>query len=179
MQYKTMKIKTLLSTILISLSMLLVNSQNNVFDVCRKGTLDQIEKIYSEDPDAINRLNPAGYSPLILACYHGNFNVVRFLIDKVDNINGTSEDGTPLMAAVVKQNLSISKILIEKGANPNIADINGTTALHYAVQFKNVKISELLINNGADYTLKDNNGKTPYDHALLSNNQELLNLFKN
>lgn len=153
-------------------------AQKDIYDVCRNGTVEEILKLYNESPDIINTTNNSGYSPLILACYHGNDNIVSFLIDKVKDINGSSDYGTPLMAAVVKGNLKITKILLDKKADPNIADPNGTTALHYAVLFKLTDIAKLLVKAGAKHSLKDNNGKSAYDYALINKNQELLTLLK-
>ena len=156
----------------------LLNAQNNVFDVCRNGTLEDIKTLHKENPNSINKKNDAGYTPLILACYYGNEDVVAFLIERVDNINGTSSYGTPLMAAVVKRNINISKMLLNKKANPNIADTNGTTALHYATLFKETEIVKLLLKAGANSNLKDGNNKSAYDYAIINGNHELLNLFK-
>ncbi|WNH13186.1 ankyrin repeat domain-containing protein [Thalassobellus suaedae] len=153
-------------------------AQKDIYDVCRNGTVEEILKLYNESPDIINTTNNSGYSPLILACYHGNDNIVSFLVHKVKDINGSSDYGTPLMAAVVKGNLKITKILLDKKADPNIADPNGTTALHYAVLFKLTDIAKLLVKAGAKHSLKDNNGKSAYDYALINKNQELLTLLK-
>jgi ankyrin repeat protein len=154
------------------------NSQTTIFDVCRSGSLEDIKKLYNKNVNSVNEKNNKGYTPLILACYHGNEPVVSFLVDKVTDINGSSEYGTPLMAAVVKGNTAITKLLLNKNAKTNIADANGTTALHYATLFKQTEIAQLLVNAGAKYDLKDGNGKSAYDYAKINNNQELLTFFK-
>lgn len=155
-----------------------VNSQNNIFDVSRNGSVADITKIHKTNPSSINEKNDQGYTPLILACYNGNEPIVSFLVDKIADINGTSEYGTPLMAAVVKGKVAITKLLLDKKAKTNIADANGTTALHYATLFKQTQIAKLLVEAGAKYDLKDGNGKSAYDYALINNNKELLTLFK-
>lgn len=157
----------------------LLNSQNNIFNICRSGSLEEVQNLYNSNPNIINKKNTNGYTPLILACYHGNEAVAAFLIDKVKDINGSSEYGTPLMAAVVKRNMAITKLLLNKKADTNIADANGTTALHYATLFEETEIVKLLVKAGAKYNLKDGNGKSAYDYALINNNKELLTLFKN
>ncbi|MBD0832292.1 ankyrin repeat domain-containing protein [Aestuariibaculum sediminum] len=154
-------------------------AQNDIFNISRNGSLDDLLSLYKQDPNCINTTNQAGYSPLILACYHGNEEVAFFLIEHSNDINGSSHYGTPLMAAVVKKNIDITKKLLDKKADPNIPDLNGTTALHYATLFKATEIAKLLIESGADYNLKDGNDKSAYDYALINNNKELLTLFKN
>ena len=154
-------------------------SQNNIFDSCRKGTVNDIISIYTNDPNSINETNDDGYTPLILACYYGNQEVVEFLIDKVEDINGTSNYGTPLMAAVVKGDLNIIELLLEKNADTNIADVNGTTALHYATLFKQPSIVKLLVKAGAKPDIKDGRGQSAMDYAVLNNNEQILKLLKN
>ena len=124
-----------------------VTAQDNldVFDVARKGTIEEVKVIFKKKPNSINALNNEGYSPLVLATYRGNNEVAKFLIENGSDINGNSKMGTPLMAAIVKGNTEIAKLLIEKKANVNSSDANGTTALMYAVQFKNSDILKLLL----------------------------------
>ncbi len=154
-------------------------SQNDIYDSCRKGTVNDVISIYTNNPNSINEPNEAGYTPLILACYHGNEEVVNFLIDKVKDINGTSGYGTPLMAAVVKGDLNIIELLLDKKADTNIADSNGTTALHYATLFKQTDIVKLLVKAGAKSDIKDGRGQSAFDYAVLNNNDQILKLLKN
>lgn len=150
----------------------------NVFDVARKGTLEQAKTLYKQDPQIFNTVNEAGYSPLILACYRGNNEVARFLIENGSDINGSSSMGTPLMAAIVKGNSEVAELLINKKADVNFADANGTTALMYAVQFKNVPLTKLLLAHKADKTKVDKTGKTAFEYAVFSDNQEIITLLK-
>lgn len=154
-------------------------SQSNIFDACRKGTVNDVASIYKNNPNSINQVNEAGYIPLILACYHGNEEVVEFLVDKVDDINGSSDYGTPLMAAVVKGNFNIVEMLLNKKADTYIADVNGTTALHYAILFNKPEIVKLLVKAGAKSDIKDGRGQSAMDYAVLKNDEQLLKLLKN
>ena len=165
--------------ILFFISVSVAYSQSKIFDACRKGSLNEIISIYTNDSNSINEVNEAGYTPLILACYHGKEKVVEFLVDKVDNINGTSDYGTPLMAAVVKGNIEIIEMLIAGNADTNIADANGTTALHYATLFKQTEIVKLLVKAGAKVDIKDGRGQSPRDYAVINRNEQILKIFKN
>ena len=164
---------------LIFISFSITYSQNNIYDVCRKGTVDDLVTIYKNNPSSINQVNESGYTPLFLACYHGHEEVVEFLIDKVDDVNGSSDYGTPLMAAVVKGNLSIIKMLLAKNADTNIADANGTTALHYAILFKQLDMVKLFVKAGAKADIKDGRGQSAIDYAILYDNDQILKLLKN
>jgi ankyrin repeat protein len=156
-----------------------LHAQKNVFDACRTGTVEEISKLYNENPDIVNKVNDAGYTPLILACYHGNEPVVKFLIEKVKDINASSNYGTALMSAVVNGNISITKLLLDKNADVNFSDSNGTTALHYAVMFKNIELIMLLINAKADKTLKDNKQKSALDYAKIANDEKINTILNN
>ncbi|RTY87272.1 ankyrin repeat domain-containing protein [Flavobacterium sp. GT3R68] len=156
-----------------------VFSQQDIFDVARKGTVEEIKNIIKQNPDAINSVNEGGYSPLVLACYKGNIAVADFLVTRVKDINGTSSMGTPLMAAVVKGNKEIVKILLDQKANPNIADPSGNTALIYATLFKHFEIVEMLLIAKADIALKDIRGNSAMDYAKMNNDEKLMQLLKN
>lgn len=156
-----------------------VYSQTDIFDAARNGQLNEVISVYSKNPNVINLRNSEGYSPLILACYHGNKEVVEFLVDKVNDINGTSDYGSPLMAAVVKGDIEIIEILLSRKASTNIADVNGTTAIHYAVMFKNYEVIKLLMEANADLQMKDKRGQSALDYAAIYNDKKLNNLLKN
>lgn len=153
-------------------------SQTDIFDIARKGTVEEVIYAMKQNPDIINSLNDQGYSPLILASYRGNTTVAKFLIQKVKDVNGNSPMGTPLMAAVVKGNEEIVTALLDNNANPNLTDAHGTTALIYAVQFKNPVILKILLSHNADKSKIDDKGKTAFEYAVFSNNDEIINLLK-
>ncbi|WP_306567586.1 ankyrin repeat domain-containing protein [Flavobacterium lindanitolerans] len=155
-----------------------VFSQKDIFNVARSGTVDEVKTLMKHSPDCINDLSPEGYSPLILACYRGNTAVADFLMQHVKDINAVSGMGTALMAASVKGNVEIVKKLLEKKANPNIPDSNGTTALIYASIFKNYEIAAFLIKAEADPYAKDNRGNSALDYAILSNDDKLIQILK-
>lgn len=149
-----------------------------VFDIARNGTLTEMQELKKSNPDIINSVNESKTSPLILACYRGNIEVAKFLIENVKDINYNSDMGTALMAATYKNQVELVKLLLENKANPDATDTNKTTALSLAVQFKNITLTELLLKYKADKTIKDINGKTPFEYAVFSGNELLINLLK-
>ena len=150
----------------------------DVFDVARKGTVDQAKDLMKSNPQIFDVTNQEGYSPLILACYRNNNEVAKFIIENGGDINGNSNMGTPLMAAIVKGNNEIAQLLIEKKADLNLADKNGITALIYAVQFQNKTVLANLLQNKADKNHKDKEGKTAFEYAVFAGNEEIINLLK-
>jgi ankyrin repeat protein len=150
----------------------------DVFEIARKGTAQQAFEIIKTDAKAFNTTNSNGFTPLILACYRGNNEVAKILIENNCDINVKSEMGTALMASIVKGNNEIALLLINKKADVNLTDAQGTTALMYAVQFKNIDLVKLLLVNKADKSLQDNKGKTAFEYAAFSGNEAIINLLK-
>lgn len=153
-------------------------SQRNIFDASRFGTVDEIKKLMTKNPDTINKVDVTGYLPLTLACYNGNAPVAIFLAGKVKDVNSGGKFGTPLMAAVFKGHIEIVKTLLQWNADPNLADANGTTPLHYAVLKGNEVLAKVLIDAKADVASKDNRGRTPLDYAFIANNQNIIQLLE-
>jgi hypothetical protein len=73
-------------------------------------------------------------SPLHTACYLGNAPVVELLLKHPGvALDGLNIDGyTPLMNAAAKGNEKIVKLLLDKGANPNVKNGRGETAADIA-----------------------------------------------
>jgi len=165
--------------LLLMFNVTLAQEEAVVFDIARKGTVEQAKAILKANPNAFNTINADGYSPLILACYRGNNEVAKLLIENGSDINGNSKMGTPLMASIVKGNTEIAKFLIEKKADIHLADTNGTTPIIYAINFKNYEVVSLLIKVGADYTKKDNRGNSALDYAILLDDDKLIETLKN
>ncbi len=120
-----------------------------------------------------------GFSPLILASYRGNFEVAKYLITIVKDVNYQSPEGTALMAAVMRNNMELIQLLIHKKANLDLTSKTGVTALMLAIQFKKIEVIQILLLNKANKLLKDNEGKTAFEYAVNTNNDTIIQLIKN
>ena len=151
----------------------------SIFDIARTGTVAEVTELMKQNPDIINQVNENGFSPLILACYRGNTEVAKYLIDHVKDLNYKSKEGTALAGLAVKYNKDLVEHLLKKKTDPNIADATGYTPLFWAVKFGNKELVELLLQYKADKTKKDSMGMTPFEYALKTNHKEIINLLKN
>jgi ankyrin repeat protein len=151
----------------------------SIFDIARSGSVAEVKDLMKKDPNIINETNEGGFSPLILACYRGNTEVAKFLMDNVKDINYKSQEGTALAGLSVKYNKDLVEYLLNKNADPNIADATGSTPLFWAVKYGNKELIELLLKHKADKSKKDSMGMTPFEYALQTSNKEIINLLKN
>jgi ankyrin repeat protein len=70
-------------------------------------------------------------------------------------------------------NQSLAEILIENGANLDIQNNNGYTALIYAAENENLDLAKKLIDSGANLDIQDNQGYTALMEAATCNNSDL------
>lgn len=100
---------------------------------------------------------------LHVAVENGYYEICKLLIEKggvnVDSIASTPQ-ATPLIYSVQNNHLPITELLINAGANINISNGYGNSALHTCCRKGFFDISCLLISHGADCTLKNHKGST-------------------
>jgi len=80
---------------------------------------------------------------------------------------------TPLELAIVCTDLTYTQLLLKLGANPNLQNREGQTALHRAFNLTRIpekrtlgiKLINLLAEYDADLSIKDQQGKTPRDYS--------------
>lgn len=104
----------------------------------------------------------------------GDTETINQLLDKnPDLLNSFSPDGfTSLGLASFFGHLSLVKLLLDKGANPNIASNNQlkVAPIHSACAISHFDIADLLIRHGADVNAKQIQGVTPL-HSAAHNGQ--------
>ena len=81
------------------------------------------------------------------------------------DVNGRDERGdTPLRHAIAGNALRLAGYLLEVGADPDIANHQGTSPLHGAVEYGTAPV-RLLLEAGADVNARDGTGATPLHAA--------------
>jgi ankyrin repeat protein len=76
-----------------------------------------------------------------------------------------------LKAAAAEGDTEICLLLLKRGANPNLSDNRGRTALHSAVFLGKTAAAEVLIQKGADVNASAASGERPLDNAVLGNRE--------
>jgi len=140
----------------------------NLFEASAAGKFDVVAQIVNTHPEAINFYAEDGFTPLGLACYFGQYDIARYLVLKGADVNLPSNNGFkvyPLHSAAAGNYTRIAKMLIENGANINVKQQAGATALHSAAQNGNIELLILLMEHGADVNVRMEGGKLPADLA--------------
>ena len=84
-------------------------------------------------------------------------------IKKIDK-NCQDEEGNTFLILSVKYGMNyITKNLLEKGVDVNIQNLQGNTALHYALNRKNFKMADFLKKFGAAEDIINSKGYTPWE----------------
>lgn len=150
----------------------------NVFDAAREGDVMLLQEMVKENPELVNAQNEQGYTPLILAAYNGQLEMVKALIKNGADLDQSFTQGAAIHGAAFKGHLEIVKLLVESGAKLDVPDKNHTTPLMYATLFKHTEVAKYLYENGADPLHQDITGNSALSYAESLNNTELLTLFK-
>jgi ankyrin repeat protein len=101
------------------------------------------------------------------AVRHGYLDVAETLVTLGAPVDRTDARITPLVKAVLGDQVEMAQFLIAKGADVNHVDGNGMTPLLYAasIDFGSPKMIDMLLKAGARTDMKTKQGKTPLELA--------------
>ncbi len=124
----------------------------------RTGQDDVLEQFLhaGADPD---HADACGYTPLILAAYHGHANATDLLLRRgADPDRADAKGSTALAGVAFKGEIAIARRLIEAGATLDAPNHAGRTPLMFAVMFGRDRMAEFLLRQGADPMRRDADG---------------------
>ncbi len=162
---------------------MLVNAgaELSIFEAAAIGRLDVVKRELEEYPEDLNENGRDGFTPLQLACFFGQEEIVSFLIVQEAEINAKAKNPTQLQAihaAAANGNLNILRQLLENGADANARQQKGFTPLHTAADNNSPDMAQLLIQFGADPTIADDSDQTPAHLAQEKGYDQLLPILK-
>lgn len=108
--------------------------------------------------------------PIIAASRFGDEKILRELVTakaEIDAVGG-SDKSSALIYAVACHPVSSLQLLVEAGANVNLVNASGDTALIVACRIDDDKSVALLLDNGADITRSNKQGADALQTALVS-----------
>uniref|UniRef100_A0ABD2WPN2 PRANC domain-containing protein n=1 Tax=Trichogramma kaykai TaxID=54128 RepID=A0ABD2WPN2_9HYME len=126
-----------------------------------------------------NFTNKDGRTPLHLICY---YNLARAFLKVIDDMQQTIEvdardkkGWTPLHVALAKGSNQITELLLERGADQNMADVDGLTLLHIICRrYEDDQVARKFfeINQKLERMVQvdalDSKGRTPLQYAVTS-----------
>ncbi|BDD05675.1 ankyrin repeat domain-containing protein [Aureibacter tunicatorum] len=150
---------------------------DDIFHAARSGDLAIVKEVLSIDPKAIDRQDYKGYSPLILAVYNEQEEIVDYLLEQGASVSLKDNSGnSALMGASFKGYYALAEKLLKAGAEIDAANHNKATALTFASTFGHEDLVRLFISKGANPNLEDIRGMSPIDHAKAQGNMVIVEL---
>jgi uncharacterized protein len=135
----------------------------DIFEATALGRIDRLKQCLRDDPSAVNSRSNDGFTALHFACFFGQPDAVRPLIESgaaVDAVAANPMQVMPLHSAASARNLEAARLLLEHGAPINARQQGGWVPLHAAVQNGDRPMVELLLKYRADPKLANDKGKT-------------------
>jgi ankyrin repeat protein len=146
-------------------------------EVIRKGA-------YGEDNQHLPKtiVNDEYSRLLFIAVMQENIGAIKALLAKGANVNSldSKQGSSPLIYSVIHNKVRSLNYLILRGANLDVAALNGKTALHNAVLKKDPTLINILLESGASTEIIDNQGMLAIDYFSkqdLENNPHLIARF--
>ncbi len=147
----------------------------DIFEAASLGRLDRLKQCCA-DAKTTNSLSKDGFTALHFACFFGQPEAVRLLIDNgasVDAVAANPMQVMPLHSAASARNLEAARLLLEHGAPVNARQHGGWVPIHSAAQNGDRLMVELLLKHQADPKLANDDGKTAAMVAREKNHAEI------
>jgi ankyrin repeat protein len=113
----------------------------------------------------INLQDNLGNTPLMNAAWHGEKQVVNFLISKGANVAVKNKEGLNVVSYMLESSAGFSieeiKQLIELGADPKVVGPNGNSIAFYAADKENIQFMKYLAEKGVLLDPRDKYGYRP------------------
>lgn len=110
--------------------------------------------------EVLHAVNKNGDSPLMWACANGHLECARYIVESSiphDIVAQRNRDRiNALMCGAMNGNEYLVQVLLRHGADPNAQDVNGNSALHYAIRAGHAGAVRVLVDNGADLHVLNN-----------------------
>ncbi len=135
----------------------------DIFEATALGRLDRLKQCLRDDASAINSRSKDGFTALHFACFFGQPDAARLLIESgaaVDAVAANPTQVMPLHSAASARNLEAARLLLERGAPVNARQQAGWVPIHAAAQNGDRPMVELLLKHHADPKLANDQGKT-------------------
>ncbi len=154
----------------------------DIFEATSLGRLDCLKECLG-DASTINAPSRDGFTALHFACFFGQPEAARLLIQSGAAVDAVAANPTrvmPLHSAASARNLEAARLLLEHGAPGmvNARQQGGWVPIHAAAQNGDRSMVDLLLRHQADPKLANDAGKTPAMVAREKGHEELASLLE-
>jgi uncharacterized protein len=154
-----------------------------ISDAIDMGAVDEVKALFERFPEFVEFPVPGFGNWLIYACQYGSISVIKYLIDRGIDINGTNNAGdqSPLEAATSAGRVEVVSFLVKNGAVPGTRTAR-LNPLFGAVIGESVECAQLILATGIDarlrYVMGDSNNPSidALAFALLQGQSDIANL---
>ena len=126
---------------------------------------------------SVNPVDEFGETPLCKASRSGCMDCVHNLLTSGADVNGSETDGIPLICAASACNVEVIDFLRQHGADMNLQDSNGSTALIHAAYYGYNTCVKTIVEAGADVNVNNKEGFTALMAAAGSTRMPEANIF--
>ena len=99
--------------------------------------------------------------------------IMKALIEKKADVRAQNRDGATALLLAASQHPELARLLLDAGAQVNVADRNGSTPLHRATQGRQIALVRELLDRGADINAEEMGGVTPLLLARDNDDREM------
>ena len=146
----------------------------SIADLARRQQWSELKRELQSGAE-VNAAHPDGTCALHWAVWHESEQTVAELINAEATVDPMNRYGvTPLWLACQNGNAAIAEMLLESGADANIALDGGETALMTAARTGDATVVDLLIAAGADVHSRERNDQTAIMWAAAQGNAEVV-----
>ncbi|XP_055741266.1 ankyrin repeat and SOCS box protein 2-like [Salvelinus fontinalis] len=149
--------------------------QDTIVQAILNGDVTTVQAMAKNNANNILWPDKYGWIPLHEAAYYGQDQCVRVLLGALPSmINKCDLKGqTALILAVYREKVACVEMLLEKGADPDLANKDRETPLYKACESGNAEIVVMLLNHGAVVNKHCIQGCTALQEAVSRNNVEI------
>jgi ankyrin repeat protein len=160
-------------------------SAPDLFEVAALGEVELLQEKLARAPESAKAVAPDGFGALGLASFFGRIEAVKVLLNAGADPNTPAANDfkvSPIHSAAANRSadtsLPLCRLLLEGGADPNVAQAGGWTPLHQASAHGRTAVVELLLSHGAAVDTKSDDNRTPGEMAEAKGHEDVLSLLE-
>jgi ankyrin repeat protein len=157
----------------------------DLFEAAALGETESLRGLLDESEGSANSVAPDGFGVLGLAVFFGRLEAAQVLLDAGADPNTPASNSFrvyPIHSAAAHRNpersLELCRLLLARGADPNVAQAGGWTPLHQAAAHGRKAVAELLLAHGASREAVSDDDRTPGQMAEVKGHAEILALLE-